>query len=618
MARSQKPLQTYPAAFAATFVAYAAAALLGLQWSVIPGAGTAVWPAAGVAYAAFVLGGLRFWPAVLLARLAVAAIVGSPQPWWVDLLIAGATTLAAWLPVRLAMRSGGIDPELGRMRDMLWLALGGGIGGAVISATGGAAALALGGLPLGDLPRVWINWSAGYAVGALTLAPLLLSWSRRSARRMPGRRWAHLLLCLATVAAAAYFTFLFAPGVSLPSWYVYPPLIWAALAFQVRGAAAALVVTSAFALASAVADRGVLTMFGDDVLSRVFFGQQFVAVTAFTVLFLAAVADERRGAARLRESRATTGLALQAGRMTSWRWDMRTGQMTAEGGSSDLFGYPPGTTLPAAEIVARTHPEDQAEMQRVSQEAIAARRTWSMEYRYVGPGGQVDWLSTSIRPVFEAGRLTHLIGVSQIVTDRKRADEYRQLMVNELNHRVKNTLAVVQGMAQQSFKDPRVPPELRAAFEGRLSALGAAHNVLTRESWQSAPLRQIVEDAVQPFGSSRFDVAGPELRIAPKAAVSIALTIHELSTNASKYGALSTDAGRVAIRWSVEEAGSRIFRLDWREEGGPNVKPPSRRGFGSRLIERGLATELGGRATVDYHPEGVRWSVEAPLDMLET
>jgi PAS domain S-box-containing protein len=282
-----------------------------------------------------------------------------------------------------------------------------------------------------------------------------------------------------------------------------------------------------------------------------------------------------------------------------------------------MFGFEPGTVLPAEEVVGRIHPDDQGKAEAATLKAIEARDTYSVEYRYVRPNGEVDWLATYAQPIFDhAGQLTHLIGVSQVVTERKRADAHRKLLINELNHRVKNTLAVVQGIAQQTFKDERVPPELRVAFEGRLTALAAAHNVLTRENWRSAPLGRIIEDAVRPFGTARFRFEGPDLRIAPKAAVSLALALHELATNAAKYGALLSEAGQIDLSWWVEPNERLGFRLRWCEKGGPPVSPPQHRGFGSRLIERGLAAELEGEVKMEYRPEGLCCEMRAPLDRL--
>lgn len=204
------------------------------------------------------------------------------------------------------------------------------------------------------------------------------------------------------------------------------------------------------------------------------------------------------------------------------------------------------------------------------------------------------------------------------VTERKEAERHRELLVNELNHRVKNTLAVVQSLAVQSFRDERVPDHARRAFEGRLLALSDAHNLLTRESWASAPLRQIIENALRPFGgANRFDYAGPDLRIGSKASVSLALALHELCTNAAKYGALSQEGGRARIDCSVEQGEPPVFHLRWEEQGGPSVMPPSGRGFGSRLIERGLAAEIGGIVRLRYPPTGVVCEIEAPLPNME-
>lgn len=201
------------------------------------------------------------------------------------------------------------------------------------------------------------------------------------------------------------------------------------------------------------------------------------------------------------------------------------------------------------------------------------------------------------------------------VLERRRTEEHLRLLVNELNHRVKNSLAVVQSIAAQTLRGEDMEGA-RRAFENRLAALAAAHDLLTSQNWQSASLRQVIEKAGLGCGASpeRMTVIGPELRVQPKTAVSIAMAVHELCTNAVKYGALSNDDGRVRVEWSVDASGmeSRL-RLVWQEEGGPPVEAPTRRGFGTRMIERALAAELGGTARIDFLPEGISCTVEAPL-----
>ena len=202
------------------------------------------------------------------------------------------------------------------------------------------------------------------------------------------------------------------------------------------------------------------------------------------------------------------------------------------------------------------------------------------------------------------------------VLERKRTEEHQRLLINELNHRVKNTLAIVQGIAAQTLKGEEVGAETRRALESRLAALAAAHDLLTTENWETASLREVIAKAGLGCGASeqRFRIDGADVRLQPQTAVSVAMAIHELCTNAVKYGALSNETGDVSVRWQVEEErGGKRLQLVWREQGGPPVSAPSRRGFGTRLIERGLAADLGGTARIEFLPEGVVCTVEAPL-----
>ena len=202
------------------------------------------------------------------------------------------------------------------------------------------------------------------------------------------------------------------------------------------------------------------------------------------------------------------------------------------------------------------------------------------------------------------------------VLERKRTEEHQRLLLNELNHRVKNTLAVIQSVASQTFRGEAAAPEALHAFESRLTALAGAHDLLTGRSWEAAPLRQVVDRAGTGCGADRERVAieGEDVELPPRPAVAIAMALHELCTNAVKYGALSTEAGSVSISWTLAGTGSeRRLQLRWIEQGGPGVTPPQRRGFGSRMIERGLAAELGGTVALDFRPEGVCCLVDAPL-----
>jgi PAS domain S-box-containing protein len=199
------------------------------------------------------------------------------------------------------------------------------------------------------------------------------------------------------------------------------------------------------------------------------------------------------------------------------------------------------------------------------------------------------------------------------ISGRKRAEAQRELLLAELNHRVKNTLAVVQGIAHQTFKD--TDPDARRGFEGRLVALAVAHNLLTDANWENASLEQLAADTLHTSGPSgeRVSLSGPRILLPPREALAIAMALHELCTNAVKYGALSNDTGRITLDWSLSDDAEARLELVWREHGGPPVSPPTRRGFGSLLLDRTLAHDLNGKVAMEFKPQGLVCSISAPL-----
>ncbi len=200
------------------------------------------------------------------------------------------------------------------------------------------------------------------------------------------------------------------------------------------------------------------------------------------------------------------------------------------------------------------------------------------------------------------------------VTPQHNANQHLQLLVSELNHRVKNMLAIVQSLSQQTFRGERVTEVERKAFEGRLTALASAHDLLTRDNWESPTLSAVAREVFDAHARGHaISISGPPVRLNPKTAVTLAMALHELCTNAVKYGALSVAGGSVALRWEIEQEPEPRLTMTWRERGGPTVEPPSRRGFGSRLIERALATELRGIAQLDFRSDGLVCQINAPL-----
>ncbi len=196
------------------------------------------------------------------------------------------------------------------------------------------------------------------------------------------------------------------------------------------------------------------------------------------------------------------------------------------------------------------------------------------------------------------------------VTDRVLGDRQQKLLLDELNHRVKNTLSTVQAIADQTLRTNADPADFRTAFEARLMALSATHNLLTEANWMSADLREVAQLEFRPYGPERYRLTGPSVNLSPAQALALGLLFHELATNAAKHGALAHGDGKVEVVWRLLDS---ELEIDWKEHDGPPVIPPTRQGFGTRLIERSLRGQLGGDAALDYAPDGLRCHIRLPL-----
>lgn len=222
-------------------------------------------------------------------------------------------------------------------------------------------------------------------------------------------------------------------------------------------------------------------------------------------------------------------------------------------------------------------------------------------------GTTVRWENDSTLVIDPDGVPVGLLSISRDVTEQRAFEDRRELLIHELNHRVKNTLSLVQALAHQSFRGR----DDADGFIARIAALAGAHDLLTREHWEGVALRDVVTKAVEAFAAGRVTIeGGPRVTLQPKQAIAITMALHELATNATKYGALSVEGGNVAIKWTD---GDGRFRLCWEETGGPRVKPPEHKGFGLRMIERALASDLSGSVTMDFEESGLSCTIDAPL-----
>lgn len=286
--------------------------------------------------------------------------------------------------------------------------------------------------------------------------------------------------------------------------------------------------------------------------------------------------------------------------------------LQVEHGSQPSLGTPSGDRLPY-----RFYRDGH----EVAVEALPMRRALRgeevmnelLEVRFDNGGSRL-LLFRAIPLRSASGDIQGVVCAAADVTERHRYEDHLKLLLNELNHRVKNMLAMVQSIAALTLKE--VDPEARRDFEQRLLTLSAVHSLLTDSNWEGAQIQALVRGSLRAHfdrGRERVSFAGEDFQLRPKSAVALSIALHELGTNAMKYGALSAANGTVAVSWTTMEG---RFRLRWEERGGPPVEQPRRTGFGTRMIEGGLAAELQGQVRIEYRPQGVLCTVDAPLEAI--
>jgi PAS domain S-box-containing protein len=324
----------------------------------------------------------------------------------------------------------------------------------------------------------------------------------------------------------------------------------------------------------------------------------------------------------LRRREAELAQVQKIGRVGGLEVDLRSGFRNRRSPEYLLIhGLPPEAAQETHEDwVQRIHPEDRVPVERHFREVVQGSATeYHAEYRIIRPSdGQVRWIAATAQiERGESGEPVRLIGAHLDVTERKEAEAEQRLLMQELAHRVKNTMAMIQALASQTLRNADTLEAARETFSARLTALARAHDLLVGGRRADATVSDIAQSIIALQGDdARFRIVGEEVVLGPKAALALTLILHELTTNAVKYGALSNDSGIVSLSWGVDEIeGVRQFRLRWRESGGPPVAPPTRKGFGSRLIERSFPAARTGTASA-YLPEGLVFTLDAPFDAL--
>ncbi|MBC6981640.1 sensor histidine kinase [Caulobacter sp. 17J80-11] len=356
----------------------------------------------------------------------------------------------------------------------------------------------------------------------------------------------------------------------------------------------------------------------NDVTRGAIFALLCVMMTAIGLRMRLLIADADARERELSRAQARQKLLIEAVSAIMFRASADGEPQEPERGWTEFTGRP---WVNAGEMAwnRAIHPEDwkpsRQEWERCRELGLPLRtelRLWN------GARSDWSWVNVTLVPIREGEQVVEWLGVVRDVHVRREAQRVQELLLGELDHRVKNLILVIQAIARQTVRGARDLPGFEEVFNHRLDALAAAHGLLTRERWNGARLGDLVKRVLMSFdldegGAVRTD--GPDVFLQPSTTVALSLALHELATNASKYGALSAGGGTVELTWRIDPVGR--FRLTWIESGGPRVKPPTRKGFGTFLIEEALATETGRRVQLDYPPEGLRCEMSFDLGHAE-
>src|ERR1700752_4693497 len=314
---------------------------------------------------------------------------------------------------------------------------------------------------------------------------------------------------------------------------------------------------------------------------------------------------------RLLESEQRRSLAIAAGKMGSWDWDWVNGDWMWDEGQYQIFGLDPKSfVVTPATVQELLHPDDINELRKAQAQFAKGVKSYEAEFRIVRPDGDVRWGAGSAAVTADpAGRVVRVSGVTIDITERKHAEERQNLLARGGDHRAKNALALAQSIVRLTRGD-NVKAYVQSV-EGRINALARVHTVLSLSSWQGAEIRRLVDEELAPYSlGNRISLSGPEVQLRPATAQTLALALHELVTNSAKYGALSSQSGRLSVNW---EDATGLLRLSWEEKGGPPVQEPVSRGFGTRSVIASIESQLGGKADFDWRPEGLLCVLSVPL-----
>jgi PAS domain S-box-containing protein len=618
----------------AFYAAFLLAAGIGQWLAGIPGIAIIVWPPNGVYIAALLLSRRQTWPwwvgVALLAELTSNAI-WFHNPIHLAVAYNAANALealaAAWLLGRFFPR----PARLHTLNQVIAFTLIGVVFAPMIAATIGCTIDAW--IGKHDFATAWPLWWIGDATGVLIAAPLVLVfvqiWHGESALlRQHAVEAVALLVALFGLAALAVET-------NLPFYIVMPPLLWAAIRFEFKGAAVTSFLLTLMVALFTLADLSQFAQQGASDMQKHVSMQLFLALSALTGLVVAAISRQRRMAlfrlsaanedlearvaertAALQESEARFRNMADHAPVMVWVTDLEGKCVFLSKSWYKFTGQTEETGLGLGWLEA-VHSDDRAQMEREFLEANAARAAFRLEYRLRQDNGEWCWVIDAAQPRFDdQGHFLGHIGSVLDISERKQAEEEKHLLMREVNHRSKNLLSLVQAVARQTAA--ATPEDFLRRFSERLSAISSNQDLLVRSEWKPVSLEELVRLQLAHLldhANERIILSGPAITVSAAASQTLGIALHELGTNAAKYGSLASPSGRVDIIWSIARNGADEgrFIMSWTESGGPEVRAPTRTGFGSKVISDMVRRAFSADVHLDYAPHGLSWRIECAV-----
>jgi PAS domain S-box-containing protein len=590
-----------------------------LSLSLLTPEGVAVfWPAAGISAGALIAFGPHARWAVVAGTM-VATVVANllgDRNLASSLVFAVCNAGEALLAAGLIEHYFGSPFRLDRLRHVLGL-VGAAIVATAVSGIGGALGFAFFHGATGSIFDTWQNWFASDALGIVTIAPLVIGLASAAREPPAPNETVEGLLALASLIVMSIIVIALPPKpwtTVVPIALLFPILLWIAARCQPLFAAAAVfIVTLAIVWTTTIG----VGHFGDPGLAmadRVLAARAGILAVALCAYVLAALfAERRQHEAAVAESEVRLQEALTAGGVTTFVWDVGTGSSQRSVNAAQILGFDPRQDFTASNFLSRVHPDDRERLKALVSGVNPERPTYTTTFRFKQPDGREVWLEETARAEFDSvGALIRLKGLTLDVTARKRAADQQSMLIAALEHHVKNLLTRVAVVAKDMRQRRGSLDEYIQALDQRIQSMADAHALLSQNHWDGADLAELVRRQLPPSAAeASATIDGPNIMLTVAATEALAMVLFELTTNAAKYGALSTPHGRVEVTWTRED--SVNLSITWHEIGGPAVTGSPDYKYGVSIIRNLIPNELGGSVDLNFASNGVCCKIEIPL-----